>query len=564
MSILFILMSVVANASLLFLPLIFGKLINTVQLEGATTDNFTELVSIVSLILVITLVFWFLHGPSRIIEQACAFRVRQAYQNYLLEHIMSLKLAWHGDRDSGDTIDKIEKGSTAMFRFSEEIFVFISIFVQFFGTATILLYFNFYAGVAMFSIVFVAFFILHAFDRKLVKQFAELNLYSNAITAKIFDSLSNITSIIILRIKHSVLGDIAKNIDRPFPYFIRNKKLGESKWFIGSIMFDLAIVIPIVLYLYTTIKSGGIVEVGTLSALYLYLQGTGNVFNNFAYHYEQLLQHRTDVANTEIIEVDFAQHIDIYKKPRFIKHSFSITGATFSYHDENQSRHLDNVSLSFERGERIALIGESGSGKTTFLKILHGLYPLATGKVEVDGKKLRKGLHEIDLGTTLVPQEPELFSASIRENITLGVDATEEEVDKVMSLAEFSGIVRDLPQGLESKVNEKGVNLSGGQKQRLALARALFFAKDKSVVLLDESTSSVDPVNEKKIYQNIFNSFADKTILASIHKYNLLDQFDRIIMFDNGQVIADGSLKQLLKTNQKFSESWALYKASVG
>ena len=181
----------------------------------------------------------------------------------------------------------------------------------------------------------------------------------------------------------------------------------------------------------------------------------------------------------------------------------------------------------------------------------------------VDGVKLRKGLHEVDLGTTLVPQEPELFSASIRENITLGIDASSDEILSVTNMAEFTNVYRGLPKGLESKVNEKGVNLSGGQKQRLALARALFFAKDKSIILLDESTSSVDPVNEKKIYQNIFKAFKDKTILASIHKYNLLDQFDRIVMFDEGKIVADGSLPDLLKTNKQFYDSWKSYQDSL-
>jgi ATP-binding cassette, subfamily B, bacterial len=114
----------------------------------------------------------------------------------------------------------------------------------------------------------------------------------------------------------------------------------------------------------------------------------------------------------------------------------------------------------------------------------------------------------------------------------------------------------NLPKGLDSVINEKGVNLSGGQKQRLALTRALLFSKNKEIILLDESTSSVDPENEYDIYQNIWQSYKDKTIVASIHKMNLLKLFDRIIIFDRGKIIDEGRFSTLLATNKNFQVMW--------
>jgi len=192
--------------------------------------------------------------------------------------------------------------------------------------------------------------------------------------------------------------------------------------------------------------------------------------------------------------------------------------------------------------------------------VLHGLYPTASAKVTFDSTKpITTSFADIDLQTTLVPQEPEIFSSTIRENITLGVKYSDEEIQKVMKLAAFTEVVKQLPKGLDSVINEKGVNLSGGQKQRLALARALLFAKDKDIILLDESTSSVDPENEVRIYQSIFAAFTGKTVLASIHKMNLLKYFDRIVMFDQGRVVAMGTFDELLATNKKFSTDWEEY-----
>lgn len=156
----------------------------------------------------------------------------------------------------------------------------------------------------------------------------------------------------------------------------------------------------------------------------------------------------------------------------------------------------------------------------------------------------------------LVPQEPELFSASILENVTFGVEYPQSEVREAIALAQFKDVVDKLPRGLKSVVNEKGVNLSGGQKQRLALARALLFARNKDIILLDESTSSVDPSNEAKIYEAIFSRFKEKTILASIHKLNLLRYFDRIVIFESGKKVDEGTFEELLARNDPFNEMW--------
>lgn len=555
--------SVIANLFLLAEPLVFGVLLNEIQANGITAENITTLIAIVASLILIPFGFWVFHGWSRIIERKNAFLVRKRYKEYILDGVLSLKLDWHNDRDSGDTIDKVEKGTKSLFEYSSEIFIFVEIFVRFIGTAIILVSFNVYSGIALFLIIAFAYGILHLFDRRLVTQYSQLNTMENSITAKVFDGLSNITSVVILRIKDSVLQGIRASIDAPYGLFMKNSIFNEWKWFTSAMLFEIAIVVPLVLFIYATLGSGAAVEVGTISALYLYLRSTGHVFFSFAYHYEQLLKHRASVFNAENLENHFAATED-RKVPKKVTQSIQIENLNFSYaQSETEVKHLDDISVHINSGERIALVGASGSGKTTFLKVLHGLYPVTIGSLSIDGKKIRKKLNEIDLGTTLVPQEPELFSASIEENITLGVTTSQERLERVIELAAFSSVVEGLPKGLESKINEKGVNLSGGQKQRLALARALLFAAEKRIILLDESTSSVDPVNERKIYQNICSEFSDQTIIASIHKFNLLDQFDRVILFADGKIVGDGTIKELRAGNQMFKEMWREYSESV-
>lgn len=138
----------------------------------------------------------------------------------------------------------------------------------------------------------------------------------------------------------------------------------------------------------------------------------------------------------------------------------------------------------------------------------------------------------------------------------------EQNLKKAIKMAQFKTVIDRLEKGVDTGVQEKGVSLSGGEKQRLALARGILAAKDSDIMLLDEPTSSVDSINEKKIHKNIFKEFKDKTIISSIHRLHLLDKFDYIYMFDKGKIIGQGTFKEL-KENPNFKKIWQRYIGSM-
>src|SRR5581483_4700989 len=173
---------------------------------------------------------------------------------------------------------------------------------------------------------------------------------------------------------------------------------------------------------------------------------------------------------------------------------------------------------------------------TTFLKILRDLYHPKTLKLNIDGKKITDGFYAISDSISLITQDPEIFATTIRENITLGVEYTDEHLKVFTDMARFSDIVERLPKGLESSIVEKGVNLSGGEKQRLALARGLLASVNKDIILLDEPTSSVDFQNELEIFKNIFEGFPKQTIISSVHRLHLLSLFDMVYFFEDGKI----------------------------
>ncbi len=559
----FLVMSAISNLFLLAQPWIFGEFLNEIQRNGFGEHNIRSLVLILVSLLGLDLAFWVFHGPSRIIENITGFRTEQNYRQYLLSGVLGLGLSWHATRDSGDTIDKVNKASDALYRFSTHVFNVVQVLMKAIGTTLVLVYFHATIGLTALVLLVVALIIIFQFDLRLIPQYKQLNAFINKISARIFDALSNITTVKVLHIEKPVFEGIRESLWTPLLLFKKNKIMIEAKWFVGSIMFTLIVVLPLLFYILNLYRNNLAIEVGTISALYLYLSRLIDVYFTFAAEYEEMIINKTRVMNAQEIEEAIAGQDTTSRKDTPRWQSLHLTNVLFQYEDEDTTApQINGVDFEIHRGQSVAVIGESGSGKTTFLKVIHGMYPTASARIAFDTKKPQgTTFADIDLKTTLVPQEPEVFSASIRENITLGLDYGDKAIAKASDLAAFTSVIQQLPKGLDSVINEKGVNLSGGQKQRLALTRALLFANEKEIILLDESTSSVDPETEVNIYQNIFRYFKGKTILASIHKMNLLKYFDWIVIFANGKIVDQGTFNELLKSNKKFKKDWEEYVA---
>ena len=189
---------------------------------------------------------------------------------------------------------------------------------------------------------------------------------------------------------------------------------------------------------------------------------------------------------------------------------------------------------------------------------MRGLYPPEKGEVYCDGKKIIHGSARLKHHITLIPQDPEIFNNTIGYNVTMDLKVKKESVEKAIKMAQFEKVVSRLDKGLDTNVLEKGVSLSGGEKQRLALARGILAARNSEILLLDEPTSSVDSLNERKIHEALFKVFRRKTIISSIHRLHLLNNFDYIYMFDKGKIVAEGSLKEI-KKKPRFQKVWKKY-----
>lgn len=238
------------------------------------------------------------------------------------------------------------------------------------------------------------------------------------------------------------------------------------------------------------------------------------------------------------------------KNPFSSKTSVKIENLTFSYEDEINV--LNSVSLEIKGGKKVALVGASGSGKSTLAQILVGLYPITKGELffnEVNVKEI--GLDIVRDNVFLVLQNPQLFNASIKFNITLGKNVDNDELNKALKIAQIYEHVLLLPDGVDTLIGKNGVKLSGGQKQRLSLARMII--QNPSVVILDESTSALDIKTEALLFDELEKYLANRTTLIIAHRLSTIKNADYIYLLDRGKIIEEGSMEELNKEDSKLS-----------
>jgi len=561
---LYSLMFVIAGAtSLIGFPWVWARIIDIVQKEGVNPSNLHHVLLLLLLPVTIQVVFWAIHGPARVLENINAFKVRANYRKDLLKGIMTLPMEWHTSHHSGDIVDKVEKGTRALFEFSSQSFDIIYALMQFVISFAVLAYFSSSSGYAMLAMVVLAILVTVRFDRILVAQYKDLNRSENAVSESVFDAISNISTIIILRVEQLVFNAIGHKIDSPLPLFRKNHILNESKWALTNMCSTVTSVMVLGFYFIKHAHDPQGILAGRVYLLINYLDKLGTFFFKFTALYGEVLQRRARVMNAEEITDDFrtesfADHI---LPPDWRR--LAISNLRFSYSPQPGARPtLSAINLEITKGDKIAFVGKSGSGKTTLLKIMRDLHTPQCLTLKVDGVHVADGFAGIVRAIALVPQQPEIFATTVGNNITLGAEYDSATVDRFLNMACFSEVVEMLPKGLDSSINEKGVNLSGGQMQRLALARGLLACENKDLILLDEPTSSLDSTTEMKVYNRIFAGFAGKTVISSVHRLHLLRLFDRVCFFEEGRIISVGNVEQLLRQCPPFQALWAEYEGS--
>lgn len=249
---------------------------------------------------------------------------------------------------------------------------------------------------------------------------------------------------------------------------------------------------------------------------------------------------------------------DMGDKPEAKKlkiHTGEITFDNVTFH-YGEKKLFSNKQAHIRGGEKVGLVGFTGAGKSTFINLILRFFPLNHGKILIDGQDIANvTLESLRHQIALIPQDPVLFHRTLRENIAYGKpEATEAEIVAVAKLAHCHEFIRNIPSGYEAKVGERGTKLSGGEKQRIAIARAILV--DAPILILDEATSSLDSVTEKYIQDSLETLMQNRTTIVIAHRLSTLSHMDRILVFDQGKIVEEGTHTALMSQNGMYARMW--------
>jgi ATP-binding cassette subfamily B protein len=241
------------------------------------------------------------------------------------------------------------------------------------------------------------------------------------------------------------------------------------------------------------------------------------------------------------------------------KGEITFENVKFSYHSDQPI--FSEKSVTIYPGQKVGLVGHSGSGKSTFVNLILRLFDVDGGRILIDGQDISKvTLNSLHRAIGMIPQDPSLFHRSLFENIAYGADntahsTTKQEAIEAAKKAHAHKFIEKMPQGYSSLVGERGIKLSGGQRQRISIARA--FLKNAPILILDEATSQLDSVTENLIQESLKNLMKNKTTLVVAHRLSTLEIMDRILVFDRGKIVEDGTHEELMSLNGTYKCLWS-------
>ena len=371
------------------------------------------------------------------------------------------------------------------------------------------------------------------------------------------DAISNIFIVKSFSLEKQEQG----NVDEKADVVYKKKKIAWILMFVSfSIQGIMTMGIELVLvYLMIDKWQLGEFNVGEFvlfqSILLILVQRLWEFGRNFRNFFTALAD-ATEMA--EVIEIDDIEQDKPNAKPLTISQGeiqFDNINFAYSGSETTSSCLFEDFSLTIKAGEKVALVGQSGSGKTSLTKLLFRFFEPQQGNIYFDGQNANDfTLDSLRNQISLVPQQPELFHRSVRDNIILNADVSDEKIRDVAKKSQSLAFIEKLPEKFETMVGERGVKLSGGEKQRIALARA--FLEDAPIVVLDEATSALDSITEKQIQTAIFDLIENRTAIVIAHRLSTILRMDRIIVLGNGKIIEEGTHQELLEKGGNYASMW--------
>ncbi len=545
----------------LALPWFAGQAINVLQAGGP--DFALHAGGWVCGLLATAIGAWALHGPGRILERAVGVRVRRGVTGALFDKLAAAPLKWHEQHPASDVQQRMSQASGALDSFAQNQYVILHGVVTFVGTLGALVLFS--PSIGLLAIIAYALLVWvgRRFDRSMTVLAEAQNDAERRFSSGALQFVGGIVTVSALRLEASTRRMLDGRLDAIFAPLTRSIRLNEAKWCAVELMTLTLTWTVVALYVWQSHASGAGVLIGGAFMVYQYAGQAGAVVSTAASQLQGFAHSRVDYASADAIwnapskPARPARLDDDWSRIELhgVAYRHEATPSTDGTR-AGPAKGIADVSLTLERGERIALVGPSGSGKSTLLRVMAGLYDAERGHLTVDGVS-HLGIAPLATVSTLIPQDADVFETSVRDNIApdgdLDAAALQSALQSALRISAFDEVLATLPDGLATPIAERGTNLSGGQRQRLCLARGIVAAADSSVLLLDEPTSALDPMTEAHVVRSLKAAFPSAPRVASVHRMSLLEHFDRVVLMVAGRIVDSGSVDALLVRQPLFA-----------
>jgi ATP-binding cassette subfamily B protein len=408
---------------------------------------------------------------------------------------------------------------------------------------------------SLLAIIVLGFFALLPFIRRRQKLTSDREKDGNLMTGHVADVIGNISAV-------QIFANEKRESDRH--KFLVSKYMKSS---LKSLDYSVTRLDMIVAPAYVLTNVIGLIIAISFTNNATSLASVFVTFSYFAQATRIFFEFNRTYRNIESSLTDAAQFVDLTHDEPSIKNlegakkldlsggEISFKSVSFGYSGDKKNI-FDNLNLDIKPGEKIALVGHSGGGKTTIVKLLLRFFDINKGSIEMDGQDISKcTLKSLRENISYVPQDPAMFHRSIADNIKYGkLDATDEEVIEAAKSAHAHEFISSLSSGYNTLVGERGIKLSGGQRQRIAIARAII--KSPPIILLDEATSALDSESEMLIQDALQNLMKNRTAIIIAHRLSTIQKVDRIIVIEKGKIKEQGTHAELLKLKGSYANLW--------
>jgi len=525
-----------------FIPIyIMGKIVDffTKYVPGQSLRMFYFYVAFIAVTYVIASL---IRLKSKNVLSIIAVKSRARARILGFERLTEFSLEWHNKENTGNKLQRIFTGADGVSNWlgmlRKEL---LKIFATLIGVVLFFLFvdFKFMILIVVYTAIFLS--VEFFFSKKVFTLSDEFNKLNQKAGGTYVETASNMLSIKALGGEKRMIQNVADRETISQEISIRRTNVNNFKWRCLQFVNGTAFGVFLLLTGFSLLSS--LISVGMILVFYSYFNKLQGALSDISDLYADMINARSDLG----------QIMPIFKETEFIKtgnekfpkdwRQIEFKNLFMEYNSGRTA--LKNLNLIIERGTKIGVAGSSGSGKSTLAKVILGLFAINSGEFKIGGKDYYSIRHsEILDQITVVLQETELFNLSLRENITLMRPFEQSLLDKALEISELGEVIDRLPDGLDSKIGEKGCLLSGGERQRLGIARAIY--KNSPIVILDEATSSLDYETENKVMKKFLGEYAkDKTFLVIAHRLETLKYTDSVCVMENGGIVEEGIFEEL-------------------